>query len=87
MKKITSDGHIALVVPNHVEIDKGTLLEISSALLSDNLDLEAIFFKSSISSILSIISSQEADGKCSWIVSWLILEEKTASLASLACPA
>jgi len=28
MKKITPEGHVALVVPNHVEIDKGTLIEI-----------------------------------------------------------
>lgn len=28
MKKETSEGQIALVVPNHKEIDRGTLLEI-----------------------------------------------------------
>ena len=28
MKKITSEGEIATVVPNHKEIDKGTLIEI-----------------------------------------------------------
>ena len=28
MKKKTSDGEIATVVPNHKEVDRGTLLEI-----------------------------------------------------------